>query len=114
MEQKQQFIFLYLQPIEVSVSWSRNGKVFEGENQLTVLGPDLQGDTAGRKPVKVRELIKVNREYRVYNKIIHFYNFLYAVEIQKSLFDSPSITQAAVQLNFMTKNAQGECKIRSF
>jgi hypothetical protein len=88
MKRKQELCYVYLQPISISAGEGNKGHIFAGENYLKVEGPIVACSPCQRTPLKFREIIKVNKEFKVYNKIIHFYNFLYMVEISKTAEES--------------------------
>lgn len=79
-------IFVYIQPISVSLltQHSRIGTIFKGDNHLQVDAPKFFSSKTNRPPLKLRDLVKINKEYKVYNSVINFYNFLFEIEIQKS------------------------------
>lgn len=52
------------------------------ENHLQIDGPRFVLAKNKRPPMRVRDLVKINKEYKVYNNIINFYNFLYEIELK--------------------------------
>jgi hypothetical protein len=77
-------VFIYLQPLSISLSSDNceNETLFMAENHLQVDGPRFALAKNKRPPMRVRDLVKINKEYKVYNDIINFYNFLYEIELK--------------------------------
>lgn len=78
MEDLQALTYMYIQPISTSLTSTKTqGQLFSAENHLQIDGPKFFSSKNRRAPLKVRDIIKINKEYKVYNRVIHFYNFLY-------------------------------------
>ncbi len=79
MEGLQALTYIYIQPISTSLTSSKaqDGQLFSAENHLQIDGPKFFSSKNRRAPLKVRDILKINKEYKVYNRVIHYYNFLY-------------------------------------
>lgn len=72
----------------------------------------MQSPKVGRAPLKLRDLIRFNKDYKVYNNTIHFYNFLYVVEINKNAY--PLLTHEVISIKLTTKNSNSQYISRRF
>ena len=79
---------------------------------MQVDGPKQSYSNNKNSSVKVRDLIRYNKDYKVYNNNIHFYNFLYVIEIKVSgLFENGMNT---VKVRLSSKSNKGYIKVRTY
>ena len=74
---KDEYYHIYIQPIAASSGNKFGGQSFVGENQLELTKSTMQSPKVGKAPLRVLDLIRFNKDYKVYNNTIHFYNSLY-------------------------------------
>lgn len=63
MEDLDALTYVYIQPISTSLNSivTQNGEVFSAENHLQVDGPKFFSSKNRRAPVKVRDILKINK-----------------------------------------------------
>jgi hypothetical protein len=72
----------------------------------------MQSPKVGKAPLRVLDLIRFNKDYKVYNNTIHFYNSLYEILVNKNTY--PLLAHETLTFKLTTREDKNGWITRSF